>query len=81
MSSLRDGAAAADAGDLMGCHDAEKGCEDWAWNDECASPLSDCFCPLAVSCVLAFPPQHAACLQSQVVTPAVHSKLHVECFC
>lgn len=44
VASLRDGAAA-DAALLTGCHDADKGCEDWAWNDECAWKHLTCFLP------------------------------------
>lgn len=36
VASLLDGeAAGADADAGTGCIDSEKGCEDWAWADEC----------------------------------------------
>jgi hypothetical protein len=41
VASLLDGAAAdADADAGAGCIDSEKGCEDWAWADECEGPHS-----------------------------------------
>ena len=42
VSSLKDGAAATLT--EPGCHDLDKGCEDWAFNEECegASSVPDC---------------------------------------
>lgn len=41
VASLLDGeAAGADADAGTGCIDSEKGCEDWAWADECERSLN-----------------------------------------
>jgi hypothetical protein len=42
VSSLLDGAAAGSGAADASCIDSDKGCEDWAWADECEEPMLAC---------------------------------------
>lgn len=54
VSSLIDGSAAGtDSGDEENCHDADGGCEDWAWAEECEWQSNHPACNISHNILLA----------------------------